>query len=348
MTTQSAVATGSPEDATEVSPRDSSTHDGGRKQRITPAKRWALICESVYFRAQKRGFVGGNPLQDLADAEQEIDAANETDFNCVFSLTSTGEITEQLKSLFNGYGFDQEDLEHLLEEHREALEKLAATNRGFLHGTSTLGVNQAQLLKDVVNESVKTLQSFSRGQLLPEGVFSIAQLSMRAFDNALMGFPCATNSVTQTSSSRLLEDALASGYQGRSAKQLLDVPVTALKGISSSVGKKLNEEFGISTIRDMAANKHAEWARAVVLLESAFAAENQSSRMNSASSSAMDETWNELPAVADSPISEVRDIAEGQARLLKEAFGIETVSDLGNHPLFDVAAAIVMLADSER
>ena len=61
----------------------------------------------------------------------------------------------------------------------------------------------------------------------------------------------------------------------------------------------------------------------------------------------MDETWNELPAVADSPITEVRDIAESQARLLKEAFGIETVSDLGTHPLFDVARAIVMLAESE-
>ena len=36
-----------------------------------------------------------------------------------------------------------------------------------------------------------------------------------------------------------------------------------------------------------------------------------------------------------------------QARLLKEAFGIETVSDLGTHPLFDVARAIVMLAESE-
>ena len=43
---------------------------------------------------------------------------------------------------------------------------------------------------------------------------------------------------------------MASDYQGRSAKQLLDVPVTALKGISSSLGKKLKEEFGISTIQE--------------------------------------------------------------------------------------------------
>ena len=52
-------------------------------------------------------------------------------------------------------------------------------------------------------------------------------------------------------------------------------------------------------------------------------------------------------SVADSPIAEVRDIGETQARLLKEEFGVETVGDLGTHPLFDVAWAIVMLAESE-
>ena len=178
---------------------------------------------------------------------------------------------------------------------------------------------------------------------------------MQAFDNALMGFQSSTKSapntsedrLKETSSSALLQDAVASDYQGRSAKQLMDAPVTALKGISSSLGKKLEEEFGISTIREMAANKHAEWARAVVLLADAVAAENHSSRVHGASSSAKAETWNELPAVADSPITEVRDIGESQARLLKEEFGIETVSDLGTHPLFDVARAIVMLAESE-
>ena len=347
MTTQSAVASDSTQDAAEVSTRDSSTLYGGGKQPIAPTERWALICENVYSRAQKRGFVGGNPLQDLADAEQEIDAAYETDFNCVFSLTSTAEINQQLKSLFAGFGFDQEHLEHLLDGHQEGLKRLADMNRELLHGTSALVVKQTQLLKDVANESVSTLQSFTHGRLRPEGVFNIAELSMQAFGNALMGFQGSTNSVTEISSSVLLEDAVTSDYQGRSAKQLMDVPVTALKGISNSLGKNLKEEFGISSIQEMAANKHAQWARAVVLLADAFAAENDSSRVHSASSSAKAETWNELPAVADAPITEVRDVGESQARLLQEGFGIETVSDLGTHPLFDVARAIVMLAKSE-
>ena len=351
MTTQRAVVGEATQDAAKVSRADSSTLDGGGEQAITPpitpAERWALICENVYSRAQKRGFVGGNPLQDLVDAEQEIDATYETDFNCLFSLTSTDEITEQLKGLFAGYGFDREELEHLLDGHRKGLERLAAMNREVVHGTSAAVVKQTQLLNDVASEAVKTLQSFAHGRLRPEGVFKIAESSMQAFDNALMSFQGSTNSAMETPSSVLLEDAVTGDYRGRSAQQLMDVPVTALKGISSSLGKKLKDEFGISTIQELAANKHAQWARAVVLRADACAAENQPSRVHGARSSATPETWNDLPGVADAPITEVRDIGENQARLLKEGFGIETVSDLGTHPLFDVARAIVMLARSE-
>ena len=157
-----------------------------------------MICENVYARAQQRGFVGGNPLQDLADAEREIDTAYETDFNCVFSLTSTAEITDQLKSLFAGYGFDQKDLEHLLDGHQEGLKQLAAMNGELLDSTSDLVVKQTQVLKDVARESVKTLQAFTQGRLRPEGVLNIAELSMQAFDNALKGFPKSTNSASNT------------------------------------------------------------------------------------------------------------------------------------------------------
>lgn len=103
-------------------------------------------------------------------------------------------------------------------------------------------------------------------------------------------------------------------------------PVTALKGISVSLAKRLEEEFAVSTIRELAVNKHAEWARAVVQLADAGLA---------------------AQAVGVSPINEVRDIGESQARLLKEEFGIETVSDLGINRIFNAAWAIVLLAESE-
>ncbi len=334
MTNGNTLASDSTEDAGKPSNPESATLHGDGKATVTPAERWMLICENVYARAQQRGFVGGNPLQDLADAEREIDAAHETDFKCVFSLTSTSEITEQLKSLFAGYGFDQEDLEHLLDGHQEGLEKLAAMDRELLDSTSELVAKQTQVLKDVAIESVKTLQALTEGRLRPECVFNIAELSMQAFDNALKGLSNSTKSASNTSqnrleessSSALLRDAVASDYQGRSARQLMDAPVTALKGISDSLRKRLEEEFAVSTIREMAANKHAEWARAVVRLADVGLA---------------------AQAVAVSPITEVRNVGESQARLLKEEFGIETVRDLGTNRLFNAARTIVMLAESE-
>lgn len=41
---------------------------------ITPEQRYRMICEAAYFRAQRRGFVGGSALDDWLAAEAEIDA----------------------------------------------------------------------------------------------------------------------------------------------------------------------------------------------------------------------------------------------------------------------------------
>ncbi|MEO1766843.1 DUF2934 domain-containing protein [Thiobacter aerophilum] len=40
---------------------------------VTPEERYRLIAEAAYFRAQRRGFVGGDPVQDWLEAEAEID-----------------------------------------------------------------------------------------------------------------------------------------------------------------------------------------------------------------------------------------------------------------------------------
>jgi len=39
----------------------------------TPEQRYQMIMESAYFRAETRGFVGGDPAQDWLEAEAEID-----------------------------------------------------------------------------------------------------------------------------------------------------------------------------------------------------------------------------------------------------------------------------------
>ena len=40
---------------------------------VSPEQRYRMICDAAYFRAERRGFVGGNAVQDWLDAEAEID-----------------------------------------------------------------------------------------------------------------------------------------------------------------------------------------------------------------------------------------------------------------------------------
>ena len=40
---------------------------------ISAEQRYLLICNAAYFRAERRGFIGGSPEQDWCEAEIEID-----------------------------------------------------------------------------------------------------------------------------------------------------------------------------------------------------------------------------------------------------------------------------------
>lgn len=41
---------------------------------VTAQERWRMIAENAYYRAERRGFVGGSPVDDWTEAEADIDA----------------------------------------------------------------------------------------------------------------------------------------------------------------------------------------------------------------------------------------------------------------------------------
>ncbi|TCV85389.1 DUF2934 domain-containing protein [Sulfurirhabdus autotrophica] len=46
---------------------------GGKKKiEFSPEQRYRMIAEAAYYRAEKRGFEGGNSAQDWIEAEAEI------------------------------------------------------------------------------------------------------------------------------------------------------------------------------------------------------------------------------------------------------------------------------------
>lgn len=176
----------------------SSTSHGGQKQSISPAERWLLVRENAYTRIQKRGFVGGNPLEDWLKAEEEIDDKYVTDFRGVFSLTDPAEITEQLRSVFAVYGLGHLSVESLLNAHRDGMEKLAAFNRKLMDSTSELANQQTAMVQGAVREGMKTLQYVGQGRVTTDWVAKHAELSLKTIENALSHVKVSTDSESET------------------------------------------------------------------------------------------------------------------------------------------------------
>lgn len=199
MTTKSKASSSKKAARKKASARVSPSSQSRKKQTISPKERWLLISESAYARAQKRGFIGGNPFEEWVEAEREVDAKYATDFRAAFALTDATEMMEQFKGVFAGYGFGHLGLDALLDKNRGGLEKLAALNRKLVSGTSELANQQTALFQDAVSEAVKTLQSFARGKVNTEGVAKQAELSTQAIENVLSHVKDFTESMAEIS-----------------------------------------------------------------------------------------------------------------------------------------------------
>ena len=44
------------------------------EQKVTSGQRQRMIAEAAYFKAERRGFEGGDPVRDWCEAEAEVDA----------------------------------------------------------------------------------------------------------------------------------------------------------------------------------------------------------------------------------------------------------------------------------
>ncbi len=63
-----------------------------------------------------------------------------------------------------------------------------------------------------------------------------------------------------------INKALMKEYEGKSFKDLVNAPVTAIAGVTASDAEHLNAAFGVKTVKDLATLKYALWAQAIVAL----------------------------------------------------------------------------------
>ena len=78
---------------------DSRAAGQGGKKKISATERWVMISKNVYSRAQQRGFVGGDPFEDLSDAAREVDEEYATDVQGLLALTDPVELVEQFRAI---------------------------------------------------------------------------------------------------------------------------------------------------------------------------------------------------------------------------------------------------------
>lgn len=65
------------------------------------------------------------------------------------------------------------------------------------------------------------------------------------------------------------DKVLDKAWADKSQAEILDAPVSALKGVSDRDGELLKEAFGVTTVSDLARLKYVRWAQALTGLGTA-------------------------------------------------------------------------------
>jgi predicted RecB family nuclease len=120
-------------------------------------------------------------------------------------------------------------------------------------------------------------------------------------------------------------------YEKLSLRELRDAPLSAISGVSEADAAKLEKAFGISTVGDLATNKHVLIAQAI----NAFS--KYSGRVLDKEFESAD-----FRKLRDKPVSAISGISENDAALLKKAFGIETIADLAENKYVQITQLVTI------
>ena len=123
-------------------------------------------------------------------------------------------------------------------------------------------------------------------------------------------------------------------YEDMNIVELVKAPVAAISGVSDSDAEDLKSAFGINTVEDLATHKYIRLAQGI----NCFSA---------CSGEILDKEFEskEYEDLAENPVSAISGVSEGDAVLLKKAFGIDTIRELAENKYVSIAQATVTLAD---
>jgi predicted RecB family nuclease len=122
-------------------------------------------------------------------------------------------------------------------------------------------------------------------------------------------------------------------YEDKSIEELVKAPVSAISGVSESDAADLKKAFGIDTVEELANNKYVKLAQGI-------------NCFSSCSGEILDKAFEskEYENLAVKPVSAISGISEGDAALLKKAFGIDSIKELAENKYVAISQATVTLA----
>jgi phasin family protein len=169
------------------------------KEAISPLARWKMVSEAAYYRAQERGFVGGNPMSDWMEAEKEIDDKYTVDYSSVMVSFDSSEIMEQFARVFGGV-LQQPDLDigGILEGQRKNIEAFTNSNKLLFNSAQSIMANQMGMFRDAMNQafssSAKSVAEAKSPKDITDQQTRLVQLGL---EKSLTGMREFTESITQ-------------------------------------------------------------------------------------------------------------------------------------------------------
>jgi hypothetical protein len=126
-------------------------------------------------------------------------------------------------------------------------------------------------------------------------------------------------------------DHLDKAWHGKTLDEVLDAPVSALKGVTDADGEAIRAAFGVETIRAFAGLHLPRWA----------------AEISAGGSATVNPEWVDKAGegktceeIAGSPVAILQGLSDRQGALLAQAFQVKTVADLGRVRFFAWARAL--------
>ncbi|VFM95910.1 MAG: phasin family protein [Candidatus Kentron sp. G] len=168
------------------------------KETVSPMEHWKMVAEAAYYRAQERGFIGGDPMGDWMEAEKEVNSKYTVDYSKIMVSLDPSEMMEQFARVFGGVLRHPDfDLNGILENQRKNIEALTAANKLMFEDAREMMTRQMQMFRDAMAQTVSSVTSVSKSKTTRGVADQQAKLIQLGVEKSIASMRDITESITQ-------------------------------------------------------------------------------------------------------------------------------------------------------